>query len=168
MTNPKTYTTRLLVLHIKNDVHHITGLIYYEYTLHFLGYHIVHITITDILRTNGNISKVLKTSITMFNRFKGNHEEAKTTTMDTNSECVRACFLIFSCNLEFCRAIASSLLLLHIFGTPPVAWLSSCLERITSAGFISFTFVSSCIVFVSLKFRPFSKNKEKCPNFYPR
>ena len=51
----------------------------------------------------------LKTSRTTFSKLRGNQEEANTTTIDTNNECVRACFFIFSCNREFWSAKASSL-----------------------------------------------------------
>ena len=44
----------------------------------------------------------------MFNKLSGNHDDANTTTIDTSSECVLACFFIFSCKREFWSANALS------------------------------------------------------------
>ena len=45
----------------------------------------------------------------MLRTLSGNHESANTTTIETSSECVRACRFIFSCSRVFCaRSVSSS------------------------------------------------------------
>ena len=85
----------------------------------------LHITLQQIL-TRGFVPVKLKMSKTMFNRFRGNHDEAKTTTIDTSNECVLACCLIFSCNLAFCSANAASSWLVRVVAAGmPCRWSGS-------------------------------------------